>query len=207
VLPSGAATHTDATGAFGGPATSTLVTLPAAAVAVHVVAPVPASIRRTTVPVGPGSATTITPETPSTANRPPAASRQRRTPALGGRGRGCRRQLHPTVLDVPDLRRRRQPRKSGGPRWRNSAHTARDYGDQQDHEQGGYSRMAHERNVGAAGYRRRVLSRWLRRGLRHPFELACRWLPLVPFRVTVTEPNYPPTCPESRETVPDCVAG
>jgi glyoxylase-like metal-dependent hydrolase (beta-lactamase superfamily II) len=32
------------------------------------------------------------------------------------------------------------------------------------------------------------LTRWLRRALWHPFELACRWLPLVPFRITVTEP-------------------
>lgn len=35
-----------------------------------------------------------------------------------------------------------------------------------------------------------VLSRWLRRALWHPFELACRWLPLVPFRITITEPVH-----------------
>jgi glyoxylase-like metal-dependent hydrolase (beta-lactamase superfamily II) len=33
-----------------------------------------------------------------------------------------------------------------------------------------------------------VVARWLRQGLWRPFELACRRSPLVPFRVTVTEP-------------------
>lgn len=35
-----------------------------------------------------------------------------------------------------------------------------------------------------------VMSRWLRRALWHPFELACRWRPLVPFRITITEPVH-----------------
>ncbi len=33
-----------------------------------------------------------------------------------------------------------------------------------------------------------MLTRWLRRALWHPFELACRWFPLVPFQVTVSQP-------------------
>jgi hypothetical protein len=36
---------------------------------------------------------------------------------------------------------------------------------------------------------RRVVARWVRQGIWRPFELACRRSPLVPLRVTVSEPE------------------
>ena len=40
----------------------------------------------------------------------------------------------------------------------------------------------------ATTYARPMVARWVRRGLWHPYELACRRLPLVPFQVDVSEP-------------------